>query len=175
MKSPPLHGDGRGSPTNVLSTVHQAGPMPSIADAVPLHGLPRRSRQLFVGHGLAVATLVVLTVATASVGTRQWFDEGYQVVLPLVVFCLPVVVGLASAALGGGLLPTLALGTTPSLAWAVAVVVGRGLGTLLGTPLPIPDSPLWAIAGAFFLIGLAGTFGGFLVGRSGPFVRRLVA
>ena len=150
--------------------------MPSIADAVPLYGRPRHARPLLVGHGLAVAALVVLTVATASVGTQQWFDEAYNVVLPAVAFVLPVVVGVASAALGGGLVPTLALGAAPSLAWTVAVVLGRALGTLLGTPLPIPDSPLWAIASAFLVIGLAGAFGGFLAGRVGRFAwRRLVA
>jgi hypothetical protein len=139
--------------------------MPSIADAVPLYGRPRHSRPLVVAHAVAVAVLVVLTVATASVGTQQWFDEAYNAVLPAVVFVLPVVVGFVSAALGGGLVPSLALGAAPSLAWTVAVVLGRGLGALLGTPLPIPDSPLWAIAGAFLVIGLAGAFGGFLAGR----------
>jgi len=149
--------------------------MPSIADAVPFRGRPRRLRPLIVAHALAVAVLVVLTVATASIGTRQWFDEAYDVVLPAVVFALPVVVGFVSAALGGGVVPTLALGAAPSLAWTVAVVVGRALGTLLGTPLPIPDSPLWAIAGAFLLIGLAGALGGFVAGRVGLFAwRRLV-
>lgn len=141
--------------------------MPSITDAVPLYGRPGRARPLLVGHGLAVAALVVLTVATAAVGTGPWFDEAYTLVLPAVVFALPAVVGLASAALGGGLLPTLALGAVPSLAWTVAVVLGRSLGTLLGTPLSTPDSPLWAIAGAFLVVGLAGTLGGFLVGRVG--------
>jgi hypothetical protein len=132
-------------------------------------------RPLIVAHALAVAVLVVLTVATASVGTRQWFDEAYDVVLPAVVFALPVVVGFVSAALGGGLVPTLALGAAPSLAWTVAVVVGRALGALLGTPLSIPDSPLWAIAGAFLLIGLAGALGGFVAGRVGRLAwRRLV-
>jgi len=149
--------------------------MPSIADAVPLRGRPRHLRPLIVAHALAVAVLVVLTVATASIGTRQWFDEAYDVVLPAVVFALPVVVGFVSAALGGGLVPTLALGAAPSLAWTVAVVVGRALGAPLGTPLPIPDSPLWAIAGAFLLIGLAGALGGFVAGRVGRLAwRRLV-
>ena len=149
--------------------------MPSIADAVPLRGRPRPLRPLIVAHALAVAVLVVLTVATASIGTRQWFDEAYDVVLPAVVFALPVVVGFVSAALGGGLVPTLALGAAPSLAWTVAVVVGRALGAPLGTPLPIPDSPLWAIAGAFLLIGLAGALGGFVAGRVGRLAwRRLV-
>jgi hypothetical protein len=150
--------------------------MPSIADAVPLRGGPRHSRPLVAAHALAVAALVVLTVATAAVGTRGWFDEAYDAVLPAVVFALPVVVGFASAALDGGLVPALALGATPSLAWAVAVVLGRGLGALLGTPLPVPDSPLWAIAGALLLVGLAGSLGGFLAGRAGRFVwRRLAA
>jgi hypothetical protein len=149
--------------------------MPSIADAVPLHGRPRHTRPLLAVHALAVAALVVLTVATASVGTQQWFDEAYSAVLPAVVFALPVVVGFVSAALGGGLVPSLALGAAPSLAWTVAVVLGRALGTLLGTPLPTPDSPLWAIAGAFLLVGLAGAFGGFLAGRAGRLAwRRLV-
>ena len=150
--------------------------MPSIVDAVPLYGWPRRSRPLLVGHGLAVAVLVVLTVATASIGTRGRFDEAYEIVLPAVVFALPAVLGLASAALGGGLAPTLGLGAAPSLAWTLAVVLGRALGTLLGTPLPTPDSPLWAIAGAFLVIGLAGAFGGFLAGRVGRLAwRRLAA
>ncbi|MEF8791289.1 MAG: hypothetical protein V5A61_14285 [Haloarculaceae archaeon] len=149
--------------------------MPSITDAVPLRGRPRHLRPLIVAHALAVAVLVVLTVATASIGTRQWFDEAYDVVLPAVVFALPVGVGFVSAVLGGGVVPTLALGAAPSLAWTVAVVVGRALGTLLGTPLPIPDSPLWAIAGAFLLIGLAGALGGFVAGRVGRLAwRRLV-
>lgn len=149
--------------------------MPSIANAVPLHGRPRFSRQLFVGHGIAIGALVVLTIATGSLGTQQWFEEAYEFVLPAVVFSLPVVVGLASAALGGGVVPTLALGAVPSLAWAVAVVVGRGLGALLGTPPSTPDSPLWAIAGAFLAVGLAGALGGFLVGRVGLLAWRRVA
>jgi hypothetical protein len=149
--------------------------VPSIADAVPLYGRPRHARPLVVGHGLAVAALVVLTVATASVGSQQWFDEVYGAVLPAVAFVLPVVVGLLGAALGGGLVPALALGATPSLAWASAVVVGRALATLLGTPLPIPDSPLWAIAGAFLVIGLGGALGGFLAGRVGRLAWRRFA
>jgi hypothetical protein len=150
-------------------------PSTAIADAVPFRGLPDRSHPLLVGHGLAVAALVVLTVATASFGSQGWFDDAYGVVLPVVAFGAPVVVGVAGAALGGGLLPTLALGAAPSLAWAVAVVGGRALGTLLGTPLPIPDSPLWAIAGAFLVVGLAGALGGFVVGRVGRFAwQRLV-
>jgi hypothetical protein len=151
--------------------------MPSISvrDAVPLYGRPRHVRPIVAAHALAVATLVVLTVATASVGTRGWFDEAYSAVLPAVVFVLPVAVGLVSAALGGGLVPTLALGAAPSLAWTVAVVLGRGLAILLGRSLPIPDSPLWAIAGAFLLIGLVGVLGGFLAGRAGRLAwRRLV-
>ena len=141
--------------------------MPSIADAVPVHGRPRHARPLVAAHALAVAALVALTIATAAVGTRGWYDEAYEVVLPAVAFALPAVVGVASAALGGGLVPALALGATPSLAWTVAVVLGRVLGTLLGTPLPTPDSPLWAIAGAFLLLGLVEAFGGFLAGRAG--------
>lgn len=143
--------------------------MPSLAirDAVPLYGRPRHVRPLLVGYGLAVAALVALTITTGAVGTQQWFDEAYNVVLPAVVFVLPAVVGFLSAALGGGLVPTLALGGAPSLAWTIAVVLGRGLGTLLGTPLPIPDSPLWAIAGVCLAFGLAGTLGGFLAGWVG--------
>ncbi|PSQ08571.1 hypothetical protein BRC93_15045 [Halobacteriales archaeon QS_5_70_15] len=51
---------------------------------------------------------------------------------------------------------------------------------LLGRPLPTPDSPPWALtgaflAGAFLAIGLAGAFGGFLAGRTGRLGwRRLV-
>ncbi len=149
-------------------------PSVSVRDAIPLHGRPRHARPLLVGHGLAVAALVALTVATASVGTQQWFDEAYDAVLPAVVFALPVVVGFASAALGGGLVPTLALGAAPSLAWTVAVVLGRGLATVLDRPLPTPDSPLWAITGAFLLIGLAGAFGGFLAGRAGRLAWQLL-
>ena len=141
--------------------------MPSIVDSVPLSGRPRHVRPLLAGHGLAVAALVGLTVATGAVGSGYWFDEAYGVVLPAVVFALPAVVGFASATLDGGLVPTLALGALPSVAWTVAVVLGRGLGSLLGTPLPIPDSPLWAISGAFLLVGLAGTLCGFLVGWVG--------
>lgn len=139
--------------------------MPSLQNLVPRGGLPRHSRPLLAGHGLAVAALVALTVATGAVGSSYWFDEAYDLVLPSVIFVLPAVAGLASAALGGGLAPTLALGAAPSLAWTVAVALGRGLGALLGTPLPIPDTPLWGIAGAFLVIGLGGTLCGFLSGR----------
>ena len=124
----------------------------------------RLSRRAFLG-----------AVTTGAVGAAYWFDEAYEVVLPSVAFVLPVLAGLACAALGGGLVPSLALGAAPSLAWAVAVVLGRGLGTLLGTPLPLPDSPLWAIAGAFLLVGLVGALVGFLGGRVGRLAWRRIA
>jgi hypothetical protein len=143
-----------------------------LADAVRVHRLPPRTRPLLVGHALAVTTLVALTLATAAYGPGWLFDDAYAVVLPVVVFGSPVGVGVTSAALGGGLRPTLALGAAPSLAWAVAVVVGRALGALLGTPLSVPDSPLWAIAGTFLALGLAGAAGGYLAGRLGRLARR---
>jgi len=149
--------------------------MPALGRAVPLRGRPRHSRPLVAAHALALAALVALTVATAFYGSQQWFDGVYEAVLQGVVFVPPVVGGVVGAALGGEVFPTLALGATPSLAWAVAVVLGRGLATLLGRPLPTPDSPLWAIAGAFLIVGLAGAFGGFLAGRAGRLAWRWLA
>ncbi|MEF8841021.1 MAG: hypothetical protein V5A62_05285 [Haloarculaceae archaeon] len=87
--------------------------MLSIADVVPFRGLPNRSCQLLVGHELAVAALVVLTVATTSYGSSRWFDGAYRgVVLPAIAFGLPVAVGVASAALEGFL-----VGLAGRLAW----------------------------------------------------------
>jgi hypothetical protein len=46
------------------------------------------------------------------------------------------------------------------------VPAGYALRLALGHPLPVADSPLWAISGAFLGFGLLGGVAGFAVGRA---------
>ncbi|MFC7069870.1 hypothetical protein [Halobaculum lipolyticum] len=141
--------------------------------AVPLSDRPRYWRVLLVGYAALVVGWAVLTAVVVPVRLAAWFDPLYAL-LPWILFALPPVVAAASALLDGGLLPALALGATPSLAFAVGVVVGRGLRALAGVDTPPADAPLWVITLSFLLVGVSGALAGFLLARAGLLAWRRV-
>ena len=143
---------------------------------VPLRDPPRHWRALAVAEALAVLALVASVLVTLSTPPRAVGlpSSVYESLLVAVVFAGPPVAGLATGALAGGLLPALGLAALPSLAWTLSVPAGYALRRALGHPLPIADSPLWAISGLFLVSGLLGGVLGFAVGRAGLLVWRRV-
>lgn len=128
---------------------------------------PRHWRLLVGGYATLVAALTFATAFVVLVGPTERFAALYDLLIVGVLFTSPAVVAVAVAVLGGGLLQAVGAGAVPSLAWALAVVVARALAGPLGIPLPTPDSPLWAVTGAFLAIGTVSAFGGFLLARAG--------
>lgn len=143
--------------------------MPSLTRLVPIRGTPRRWRSLLALELLVVGALVVSMLVTLATPDSRVGTPGrvYELLLVGVVFGLPPLVAVATGAFDGGLPRALVLAALPSLAWTVTVPVGYALRRALGHTLPIADSPLWAISGAFLAFGLGGGAVGFLVGRLG--------
>jgi len=147
--------------------------MPSTLGPVPLRAEPTHWRPLVALELVAVGALVVSMLATLATPDRGVGTSArvYEVLLVTAVFWLPPAVGLATGVLDGGLLWALALAALPSLAWMVSVSAGYALRLALGEPLPIADSPLWAISGAFLGFGLLTGVAGFAVGRAALLLR----
>jgi hypothetical protein len=135
---------------------------------VPLRDRPTHWRPLVALELVAVGALVVSMLVTLATPDRGVGPPGsvYEALLVTAVFWLPPAVGLATGVLDGGLPWALALAAFPSLAWTVTVPAGYALRLALGHPLPVADSPLWAISGAFLGFGLLGGVAGFAVGRA---------
>ena len=141
--------------------------MPSQTRRVPLRTAPRHWRALLVVELVAVGALVVSMLVTLATPDGRVGPPGrvYEFLLVTVVFGLPALAGLATGALDGGLLRALGLAALPSLAWTVTVPLGYALRRALGYRLPIADSPLWAVSGAFVAFGVVTGAVGYLVGR----------
>jgi hypothetical protein len=147
--------------------------MPSTLGPLPLRDQPTHWRPLVALELVAVGALVASMLVTLATPDRGVGAPArvYESLLVTVVFWLPPAVGLATGVLDGGVLWAVALAAFPSLAWTFSVPAGYALRLALSHPLPIADSPLWAISGAFLGFGLLAGGTGYALGRAARLLR----
>lgn len=121
--------------------------------------------------GAAVFALVTLTLASVPFRGASWLAPAYYAAIPaaLVAPALPAAIRGARGRRPGF---AVALGVVPGVAWAVAVVVARGVSRVLGRSLSAGDAPLWGVVLYFVVAGVVAAGVGYALGRTGRFVRR---
>ncbi|WP_277554425.1 hypothetical protein [Halobaculum limi] len=121
--------------------------------------------------GAAVFALVTLTLASVPFRGASWLAPAYYAAIPaaLVAPALPAAI---RAAEGRGPAFAVVLGVVPGAAWALAVVVARGVSRALGRSLSAGDAPLWGVVLYFVVAGVVVALVGFTLGRVVAFLRR---
>lgn len=123
-----------------------------------------RWKRFVGGYAAVVAAFFAVVFVLRAVGAEE-LSAGLYRAFPVLLFYSPAIVSAVATFRGGGLLLSLAVGTTPVA--VVGVVFGAiDLAAWFRGAVPPGDAPAWALVLAYAVVTLTAAVVGFVAGTT---------